>query len=257
MTFKVLKHDTQKIVCRFNSRPCNGPLIRNLCINPTSISTVLKSQKENFSDDDTVSTDASIILDDSNYHDAASVPTIETSNLVGMYFLMIMLKDSKHLCAKVFHTLDSHQDNLNYNTTIKELITTHKDGYIEDIIRCHDILDHIQNQDDQDQIEQRFKRIASHEGPLPRKDPYCNRLLYNVVIEWENGEITLEPMSKISADNPTTCNVHVKDHDFLENLGWKQFECLAKRGTTNSPSKSSQTSITLHISKMQICLRSS
>ena len=46
----------------------------------------------------------------------------------------------------------------------------------------NEILDHIQSQDDQDQIECHFKCVSSHEGPFPRNYPNYNGSLYNVMI---------------------------------------------------------------------------
>jgi hypothetical protein len=53
--------------------------------------------------------------------------------------------------------------------------------------------------------------------------------MWNVMIEWENGEITSEPLSVISTDDPVTCAIYARDHDLLELPGWKRFARLAKR----------------------------
>jgi hypothetical protein len=49
-----------------------------------------------------------------------------------------------------------------------------------------------------------------------------------VLVEWENGEITTEPLSVIAADNPVTCAVYAREHDLLDIEGWKCFQNLAK-----------------------------
>ena len=66
---------------------------------------------------------------------------------------------------------------------LKEFIVTSKDDTVEEIMSYNEILDHIQSQDDQDQIEWSFKFITSHEVHLPRNDPNYNGSLYNVMIE--------------------------------------------------------------------------
>ena len=48
------------------------------------------------------------------------------------------------------------------------------------------------------------------------------------MIEWENGEITSEPLSLIAADDPVTCALYAKDNDLLELPGWKHFKGIAK-----------------------------
>ena len=39
-----------------------------------------------------------------------------------------------------------------------------------------------------------FKRIKGHQGPLNKNHPDYKGSSYNVTIEWENGEITDEPL---------------------------------------------------------------
>jgi hypothetical protein len=34
-------------------------------------------------------------------------------------------------------------------------------------------------------------------------------------MEWENGEITKEPLGIIAADDPVTCAIYAKGKDFL------------------------------------------
>jgi len=45
---------------------------------------------------------------------------------------------------------------------------------------------------------------------------------YNVLVEWEHGEIISEPLSIIAADDPVTCAICTRNN--LLNLGgWKRF----------------------------------
>ena len=48
------------------------------------------------------------------------------------------------------------------------------------------------------------------------------------MVEWETGEITEEPLSLISADNPVTCAVYAKKRDVLHLDGWKRLKHIAK-----------------------------
>ena len=38
---------------------------------------------------------------------------------------------------------------------------------------------------------------------------------------WETGEITLEPLSVIAADDPVTCAAYTKEHDLLAVESWQ------------------------------------
>ena len=48
------------------------------------------------------------------------------------------------------------------------------------------------------------------------------------MIEWENGEITTEPLSIIAADDPVVCAQYALDNKLLNLDGWKRFRRLAK-----------------------------
>jgi hypothetical protein len=47
-------------------------------------------------------------------------------------------------------------------------------------------------------------------------------------VEWEDGTITMEPLSIIGADDPATCAKYAKENGLLEQEGWKRFRRLAK-----------------------------
>ena len=47
--------------------------------------------------------------------------------------------------------------------------------------------------------------------------------------EWENGEITSEPLNIIAADDPVTCAIYVDENDLLELPGCKRFRSIAKK----------------------------
>jgi hypothetical protein len=53
--------------------------------------------------------------------------------------------------------------------------------------------------------------------------------IYNVHVEWENGETTDEPMTTIAADDPVTCAIYAKDSNLLDVPGWKRFKSIARR----------------------------
>ena len=60
----MLKDDIQKIVQQSNSSLSGDPLSSNLRIDPTTTPAIIKSQQEDFVDDDAVSTDTYAIPDD-------------------------------------------------------------------------------------------------------------------------------------------------------------------------------------------------
>ena len=51
---------------------------------------------------------------------------------------------------------------------------------------------------------------------------------YNLLIGWETGEMTWEPLSYIIASDPYTCAVYAKEHDLLNTPGWKLLKRLVR-----------------------------
>ena len=93
------------------------------------------------------------------------------------------------------------------------------------------LMDHIQKgtdaEEDPDSLF-KFRDIVAHQGPLESTDPNHKGSKYNVMVEWESGEVTYEPLTLISKDDPITCAVYAKKHDLLDTTGWKHLKRYAK-----------------------------
>ena len=106
--------------------------------------------------------------------------------------------------------------------------------------------------DDNEQVW-RFRQITAHQGPLSRNDPRYKGSKYNVLVEWETGETTYEPLDIIAKDDPVTCAAYAKNNDLLNEPGWKRFKQMAKRKTRLiHESKPIQTSPSKAIHQIQI-----
>jgi hypothetical protein len=89
-------------------------------------------------------------------------------------------------------------------------------------------MDFIEKNQENNAIVWWFQRIVGHQGPLLWHDKDYNGSRFNLLVEWENGEITTEPLSVIAADDPVTCAVYAREHELLDVEGWKRFRNLAK-----------------------------
>ena len=89
------------------------------------------------------------------------------------------------------------------------------------------ILDHLDQQEQQEDLY-KFRAITGHEGPLSPQDENYKGSKYNVMVEWETGEITDEPLSLIAADDSVTCAEYAKKHDILHFDGWRRLKHIAK-----------------------------
>jgi hypothetical protein len=51
---------------------------------------------------------------------------------------------------------------------------------------------------------------------------------FNVLVAWEVGSQTYEPLQTMAADNPAVCAVYAECASLLDTKGWKHFRQLAK-----------------------------
>ena len=152
-------------------------------------------------------------------------------DLIGRTFLLPKNERGERLRAtikrKVIETsklLDNQHDNaigkINFHLDVGQ-------GRAEAIMSYVQILDHLDHQEQQEDLY-KFRAITGHQGPLSPQDENYKGSKYNVMVEWETGEITEEPVSLIAADDPVTCAEYAKKHDLLHLDGWKRLKHIAK-----------------------------
>ena len=147
---------------------------------------------------------------------------IDIPNLLGRSFLLPPEDNGEHHMAKIID-IDDHGQPLE---DIKFKLKTNKDQ-TEEIMSYNQLMDYIQKGTDPDSLF-RFRDIVAHQGPLESTDPKHKGSKYNVMVEWESGEVTYEPLTLISKDDPITCAVYAKKHDLLDTTGWKHLKRYAK-----------------------------
>ena len=127
---------------------------------------------------------------------------------------------------------------------IKFKLKINKDQ-VEEIMSYNQLMDYIQKgtdaEEDPDSLF-KFRDIVAHQGPLESTDPDHKGSKYNVMVEWESGEVTYEPLTLISKDYPITCAVYAKKHDLLDTTGWKHLKRYAKTSETHQSCQTIQDS---------------
>ena len=85
-------------------------------------------------------------------------------------------------------------------------------GKLEEIISYNQLVDHLEAAtNDANEISDdlfKFGAIIGHQGPLKPTDHNWKRCKYNVLVDWETGEKTYEPLSVLAADDPVTCALY-------------------------------------------------
>ena len=167
----------------------------------------------------------SVIYDSDDESDDKDALT-HNYDLIGRTFLMSPDEEGHIQQAKIFECLEEH-----------EYKTTHKPEHIkfrvsignhyEEVIAYNNILERLEA-DQENPTVWKFKRIVGHQGPLSHTHPSYMGSKYNVTMEWENGEITPEPLSIIAKDSPVACAIYARDNNLLDTPSWKRFRSIAK-----------------------------
>ena len=138
---------------------------------------------------------------------------IDIPNLLGRSFLLPPEDNGERHMAKIID-IDDHGQPLE---DIKLKLKINKDQ-AEEIMSYNQLMDYIQKgtdaEEDPDSLF-KFRHIVAHQGPLESTDPNHKGSKYNVMVEWDSGEVTYEPLTLISKDDPITCAVYAKKHDIL------------------------------------------
>ena len=102
-------------------------------------------------------------------------------------------------------------------------------GSSQAIISYNQVINYANQEDDS---LYKFRVITTHTGPLKKNDHNSNGCIYNVMVEWESGEITEEPLSIIAHDAPVTCAAYAKKHNLLHLPKWNRLKHIAKHQKT-------------------------
>ena len=139
---------------------------------------------------------------------------IDIPNVLGRSFLLPPEDNGEHHMSKIIN-IDDHGQPLE---DLKIKLQINKDQ-AEEIMSYNQLMDYIlrctDDEEDQDSLF-KFRDIVAHQSPLEPTNPNHKRSKYNVMVEWESGEVTLESLPLISKDNPVTCTLYAKKHDFLD-----------------------------------------
>ena len=127
--------------------------------------------------------------------------------------------------ARIVHALEDHDNELKKDPARIKFLCTMNDQ--EEIITYNEILEYMQD-DEANPTVWKFKKITAHEGPLIKTHPQYKGSFYNIMVEWDTGEITSEPLAIIAADDPVSCALYAKRNGLLSTPGWIRFKCLAK-----------------------------
>jgi hypothetical protein len=223
MTYMILTNDTQKIIHQSNVRTALDLLSPNKRVDPPSAEDyqpppIIKSRSK----------ESDEVMDENGELQTRfyQLPLVDTSDLIGRTFLTEQDAGQKHR-VRFVAAIEDHNANTEKNLEQMRFVCSVNDDKYEEIMTYNQIMDHIE-QLGEDAIVWRFKQIAGYEGPLTKNHPMWKGSIYNVRVEWENWEVTDEPLTTIAADDPVTCALYAKDNNLLDVPGWKHFKSIAR-----------------------------
>jgi hypothetical protein len=153
---------------------------------------------------------------------------IDPSELIGRTFLTEPQEDGQRFRSRIVRAIAENEQELEDNPERVKFVCSMNNDAFEDIVAYSDILQHLERDEDDAHIW-KFHRITAHEGPLASSHPNWKGSSFNVMVEWEDGSITTEPLGIIAADDPVTCAMYARDNDPLLHPGWKRFNTITKK----------------------------
>ena len=238
LTWRILTEDTQKIIIRSGIRSALRTTTNQRLASPSGEGTTLPfpipypQQSTNSLpldplDESTPNFEQFVNSQSGEDEDnPIHMANIDIPNLLGRSFLLPPEDNGERHMAKIID-IDDHGQPLE---DIKFKLKINKDQ-AEEIMSYNQLMDYTQKgtdaEEDPDSLF-KFRDIVAHQGPLESTDPDHKGSKYNVMVEWESGEVTYEPLTLISKDDPITCAVYAKKHDLLDTTGWKHLKRYAK-----------------------------
>ena len=211
-TYKLLTEDTRKIIYRSRVRLADEHPNRVLEPNNDSENPqVLKSKGDTES--------------------LAALPTLDNEELIGRSFLREPEDNGERHRATITRVFEDHLNECSDSKPMIKLRLKIGNEEVEELVAYNQLMEAISG-DTVEESQWKFKEILDHAGPLNSASPTYNGSSYNVLIAWESGEVTWEPLSQVGVDDPVTCALYAKKNGLLEKPGWKKFRKIARRQQT-------------------------
>ena len=187
----------------------------------------LKSSRSHGEQENGESDDVPELMPRSNDDLELDPPQVDLKRTV----LMPPKEDGQRFRAQIIERVQEYHKNLDKARQANpkyRVLVGHDDGEKwEEIVAYNDLMNLITDNDSVDGVWN-FRKIKSHQGPLLPSDKRYKGSRWNVLVEWETGECSLEPLHALQQQK-ALCGLYAREHGLLEEPGWKQFKKYAKR----------------------------
>jgi hypothetical protein len=199
MTYRIFDPETRKILNRGNLRAADPSAInkRIELISGENLAPPLKSIVKSIQELDAEAADANQVdsIDDkvaATEQGTTAAPVFNPEDLIGRTFLLKEQENGERYRARIVEAITGFDDDLGRNPTrIKFKLSINGDQF-EELMAYNEVMQHLEP--DNDDTYWKFRRILSVQGPLKPKDKGYKGCAWNVLVKWENGEKTAEPL---------------------------------------------------------------
>jgi len=128
--------------------------------------------------------------------------------------------------ARIVEMIDKHDHDITNHPERSKFLCKFDQNDSEELMSYNQIMEYL-NRDAKNPTVWKYKGIISHQGPLKPGDKDYKGSTYNIMIKWEGGEITNEPLNLIAKDDPVTCAIYASKNNLLDTDGWRRFKSIA------------------------------
>ena len=234
LTYMILDEITDKIVFRSEVRSAKDPKTQNLRAEEATHRATLETGEE-------VSTpqvqSLNDIIEQLKATENIDIPNRSTlhyspDEMVGLTFLRT-LEDGQKVRAEVVRKINDM--NAQNHKDIMMLLKLGDDD-AEELMSYTELCDKLDSMMREDAEREEngeafyfFQDIIAHDGPLTSGSKNWKGSKWNVMVRWDDGSETWEPLNIMIAQDPITCAGYAKKHDLVEVPGWTKLRKYAKR----------------------------
>ncbi len=157
-----------------------------------------------------------------------NLPKFSPEELTGLTFLREMDDGQKYRATIAQKIIDHDSQN---HEKIKFLVRLGH-GELDEIIEYNELSAIVEAQHeaeiDNPDVVWTFKEIKGHQGPLRNTHPEYKGSSYNVLVHWEDGSETYEPLDTIIKDDPVSVANYADENNLIDLPGWKRVRHLAR-----------------------------
>ena len=155
--------------------------------------------------------------------DNPTIPNLPPDEMIDRTFLLPPSSDGTRVRAKIIEQIRLSKEELAKDPKLIKFRCKVDDRY-DEIVAYNDIVDYIEQDQTWDGIW-KFRNILDHK-PVKRSSKEYRGSSTNLLIEWETGEVTWEPLTTEDKSgmfdmDPVTVAIYADKHNLLDAPGWR------------------------------------